>query len=286
MEMSDSLSSEFRLPLEGKLAIVTGASRGLGEGIAFELARRGASVALAYTSPGSEPRVRALAERIRALPHAAPTFTVQADLATTEGPAHLIMNLQAQFRAAAHTGDGVAHPQRPFVVDILVNNAGCERVVPLGRIDVADYNEVYDVNVRGVILLTQAALPYLATGTAGGGGGARVINIGSVGARAGFRDLSLYCSSKAALEGLTRCWAAELGGGGVTVNCVSPGPVRSAMLDKMPAEMVERQRAETPVQNRLGTVEEVARVVAGLAGRDGDWVSGQVVSASGGWAMY
>ncbi|KAK8119305.1 L-xylo-3-hexulose reductase [Apiospora kogelbergensis] len=273
-------SSEFSLPLEGKLAIVTGASRGIGEGIALELARRGASVALAYNSTGSEPKVRALAERIRALPHAAPTFTVQADISTTEGPVHLIRNLQAQFRAAAHTGDGVVHPQKPFVVDILVNNAGCERVVPLGQIDVADYNEVYDINVRGVILLTQAALPYLASK------GARVINIGSVGARAGFKELSLYCSSKAALEGLTRCWAAELGKDGVTVNCVSPGPVQSAMLEKIPAEIVEMQKAQTPVQNRLGTVDEVARVVAGLAGRDGDWISGQVVSASGGWAMY
>ncbi|KAK7958583.1 hypothetical protein PG988_013431 [Apiospora saccharicola] len=268
-------SSEFSLPLEGKLAIVTGASRGIGEGIAFELARRGASVALAYTSPSSEPQIRALAERIRALPRAAPSFTVQADLSTTEGPHHLIMNLQAQFRAAAHTGDGIVHPQRPFVIDIMVNNAGCERVVPLGEIDVADYNEVYDVNVRGVILLTQAALPYLATQQA------RVINIGSVGARAGFKDLSLYCSSKAALEGLTRCWAAELGKNGTTVNCVSPGPVQSAMLDKIPAGIVEMQRAQTPIQNRLGTVDEVARVVAGLAGRDGDWVSGQVISASG-----
>ncbi|KAK8080285.1 NAD(P)-binding protein [Apiospora hydei] len=266
--MSDSSSSEFRLPLEGKLAIITGASRAL------------ARVALAYTSPSSEAQVRALAERIRALPYAAPTFAVQADLSTTEGPSHLIMNLQAQFRAAAHTGDGVAHPQRPFVIDILVNNAGCERVVPLGQIDVADYNEVYDVNVRGVILLTQAALPYLAAT------GARVLNIGSVGARAGFKDLSLYCSSKAALEALTRCWAAELGRRGVTVNCVSPGPVQSAMLDKIPADIVEMQKAQTPIQNRLGTIEEVARVVAALAGRDGDWISGQVVSASGGWAMY
>ncbi|KAK7997410.1 SURF4-domain-containing protein [Apiospora arundinis] len=279
-------SSEFSLPLEGKLAIVTGASRGIGEGIALELARRGASVALAYNSPSSEPQVRALAERIRALPRAAPTFTVQADLSTTEGPLHLIRNLQAQFRAAAHTGDGVVHPQKPFVIDVLVNNAGCERVVPLGQIDVADYNEVYDVNVRGVILLTQAALPYLRRTTTTEGGAARVINIGSVGARAGFKELSLYCSSKAALEGLTRCWAAELGGDGVTVNCVSPGPVESAMLDKIPTEIVDMQKKQTPVQNRLGTVDEVARVVAGLAGRDGDWISGQVISASGGWAMY
>ncbi|KAK6828268.1 3-ketoacyl-acyl carrier protein reductase [Apiospora arundinis] len=279
-------SSEFSLPLEGKLAIVTGASRGIGEGIALELARRGASVALAYNSPSSEPQVRALAERIRALPRAAPTFTVQTDLSTTEGPLHLIRNLQAQFRAAAHTGDGVVHPQKPFVIDVLVNNAGCERVVPLGQIDVADYNEVYDVNVRGVILLTQAALPYLRRTTTTEGGAARVINIGSVGARAGFKELSLYCSSKAALEGLTRCWAAELGGDGVTVNCVSPGPVESAMLDKIPTEIVDMQKKQTPVQNRLGTVDEVARVVAGLAGRDGDWISGQVISASGGWAMY
>lgn len=164
-------------------------------------------------------------------------------------------------------------------VDILINNAGTEVVKPLTEIDSADYHKVYDLNVLAPILLTKAVSPRLAPA-------ARIVNIGSVGGRAGFSGLSLYCSSKAALEGLTRCWAAEMGADGTTVNQVNPGPVQSEMLDNIPKEIVEMQKKNTPVQNRLGTVEEVARIVAWLAGPDSSWVTGQVLSASGGWAMY
>ena len=161
-----------------------------------------------------------------------------------------------------------------FRVDILVNNAGARVVKPLGEITIEDYDTSYNVNVRGTLLLTQAVLPHLSAY-------GRVINIGSVGSRAGFAAMGLYCSSKAALEGLTRCWAAELGSNGTTVNCVNPGPVPSEMLDGVPPAIVAAQKASTPIQNRLGTPEEIAGVVAALAGKDGAWISGQVISASG-----
>jgi 3-oxoacyl-[acyl-carrier protein] reductase len=164
-------------------------------------------------------------------------------------------------------------------IDILVNNAGVEVAKGLGNITTEDYNKVYDLNVRGTILMTQAFLPYLPSG-------GRIINISSVGSRAGFKHLSLYCSSKAAIEGLTRCWAAELGHNGTTVNAVNPGPVESEMLANIPEEIVEGQKKATPIENRLGTVEEVAAVVAWLAGNESRWVTGQTISASGGWAMY
>jgi 3-oxoacyl-[acyl-carrier protein] reductase len=164
-------------------------------------------------------------------------------------------------------------------IDILVNNAGVEVVKGLGSITTEDYNKVYDLNVRGTILMTQAVLPYLPPG-------GRIINISSVGSRAGFKDLSLYCSSKAAIEGLTRCWAAELGHNGTTVNAVNPGPVESEMLANIPKDIVEGQKQATPIENRLGTVEEVAAVVGWLAGSESRWVTGQTISASGGWAMY
>jgi 3-oxoacyl-[acyl-carrier protein] reductase len=130
------------------------------------------------------------------------------------------------------------------------------------------------------MLMTQAVLPHLCAS------GGRIINISSVGARYGFKNLSAYCSSKAALEGMTRCWAAELGGEGHTVNAVNPGPVQSQLLENIPKEIVEMQKAQTPVQNRIGTVDDVAQVVAWLASEESRWVSGQVISASGGWAMY
>jgi 3-oxoacyl-[acyl-carrier protein] reductase len=164
-------------------------------------------------------------------------------------------------------------------IDILVNNAGVELVKLLGDITPEDFASVYDINVRGALLMTQAVLPYLPPK-------GRIINIGSVGGRAGFASLGLYCSSKAALEGLTRCWAAELGKNGTTVNTVNPGPVQSEMLDNIPKDIVEAQKKATPIENRVGTVEEVARVVCWLAGEDASWVTGQTISASGGWAMY
>ncbi|KAL2210705.1 NAD(P)-binding protein [Sarocladium strictum] len=164
-------------------------------------------------------------------------------------------------------------------MDILVNNAGTEVVKRLEDIQVSDYEKVYNINIRGPILLTQAIIPRLNPNS-------RIINIGSVGARAGMPGLGLYCSSKAALEGLTRCWAAELGGNGTTVNQVNPGPVQSDMLDNIPKEIVEMQKKNTPIENRLGTPEEVAKVVSWLASPQSSWITGQSLSASGGWAMY
>lgn len=130
------------------------------------------------------------------------------------------------------------------------------------------------------MLLVKAVQPHLRPG------GGRIINMSSVGGRAGFKGLSLYCSSKAALEGFTRCWAAELGSEGHTVNAVSPGPVETELLENIPREIVEMQKRMTPLENRVGTVDDIAQLVAWLASEESRWVSGQVLSASGGWAMY
>ncbi|ORY58089.1 3-ketoacyl-acyl carrier protein reductase [Pseudomassariella vexata] len=269
--MADSIT-EFKLPLSGKLALITGASRGIGEGIAFELARRGASVILAYSSPDSTPKIESLIQKIQSLPHKPTAYPVRADLTSPTGPQDIISSLVAWSES---------QNQKKLQLDILINNAGLQLVKPVGNITADNYHKIYNLNVLAPLLLTQAALPHLNPA-----GHNRIINIGSVAARGGFKDLSLYCSSKAALEGLTRCWAAELGGDGTTVNCVNPGPVQSEMLDGIPREIVEMQRKNTPVEQRIGTVGEVSKIVAGLAGEDGGWVSGQVISASGGWAMY
>jgi 3-oxoacyl-[acyl-carrier protein] reductase len=146
----------------------------------------------------------------------------------------------------------------------LVNNAGTEGIKKLDEITPQDFAQVYDLNVRGALLMTQAVLPYLQPQ-------GRIINISSVASRAGFPGFGLYCSSKAALEGLTWCWAGELGGNGTTVNAVNPRPVESNMLKNVPKEIVEKQKAETPVENRLGLLRlwhgwlEV--IVGGLLGR-------------------
>lgn len=117
-------------------------------------------------------------------------------------------------------------------IDILVNNAATDSVKALPDISVADFNYVYDLNVRAPLLLTQAVLPVLRKP-------GRIINISSGGARGGYAMKTLYCSSKAALEGMTRCLAAELGADGTTVNCVDPGPVQTELMDLNPKGLVE-----------------------------------------------
>jgi 3-oxoacyl-[acyl-carrier protein] reductase len=162
---------------------------------------------------------------------------------------------------------------------MLVNNAGVKLVKHLSSITPEDFESVYNINVRGTLLMTQAVLPHLPAG-------GRIINISSVGARCGFPGLSVYCSSKAAIEGLTRCWAAELGKNGTTVNCVNPGPVQTELVENFPKDIVEQQKINTPIEKRFGTVDDVAKIVSWLAGEDSRWITSQVISASGGWAMY
>lgn len=207
-----------------------------------------------------------LAAKIKALPHKPSAYVCRADVSTIDGPRQVI----DQLRAAA--GDKLA-------VNILVNNAGVERVKSLAEQSVDDYDTVFNLNVRGVILMTQAVLPYLQPK-------GRVINISSVAARQGFPSFGLYCASKAAVEGLTRAWATEFGHNGTTVNAVEPGPVQTDMLDNIPKEIVDMQKQRTAVENRVGMPQEISDIVSWLAGDESAWVSGQTISASGGLAMY
>ncbi|KAI2602152.1 NAD(P)-binding protein [Hypoxylon sp. NC1633] len=258
--------SNYSLTLSGKVALVTGASRGIGEGIAVELGRRGATVILTYVSEKSEALAIQVCRTIESLPHQPRAHAHQTDLSTPDGARSFINGL-------------LEWSGNKLDIDILINNAGVEKVKSLSELTVDDYNDVYNLNVRGTILVTQAVLPYLRKN-------GRIINLGSVAGRAGFGNNSLYCSSKAALEGLTRSWAAELGGNGTTVNCVNPGPVQSDMLERIPKSLVDMQKSLTPIENRIGTVSEVANIVASLVSQDGAWITGQTISVSGGYAMY
>ncbi|KAJ5901205.1 hypothetical protein N7504_007198 [Penicillium tannophilum] len=263
----DDIASHFALPLQGKLAIVTGSSRGIGAGIAWELARRGANVYITYVSDNSIFAVKELRAKISQLPHKPITWTCQVDLSTTTGAQEVISQLKTYVGSDE------------LQIDILVNSAGIETVGDLQSVTLEDYDKVFNLNVRGLMLMTQAVVPYLAPK-------GRIINLSSVGARFGFKNVSLYSASKAAIEGFTRTWASELGGNGTTVNAVAPGPVPSDMLDNIPKEIINMQRATTPIEQRLGTTEEIASIVGWLAGPDASWVSGQVICASGGWTMY
>jgi 3-oxoacyl-[acyl-carrier protein] reductase len=222
-----------------------------------------------HSSPRSADKAQEVIKRITSLPHQPKAFAVCGDLKTTTAPDAIV----------AATREWLKSQGKEDKINILVNNAGVELVRPLGQITPEDFAGVYDVNVRAPLLMTQAVLPYLPAAS-------RVINISSVGSRAAFSGLSIYCSSKAAVEGLTRCFATELGHNGTTVNAVLPGPVQSDMLDNIPQAVIDIQKNNTPLQKRLGTVEEIAAVVAFLASEDGRWITGQSISSSGGWAMF
>lgn len=204
-----------------------------------------------------------LIQQIKALNNGASAIKVRADLRDLEAPLQVVETTTQAF------GDAV---------DILVNNAGFQSTRLLEEITVDDFNQHYDLNVRAVILMTKAVLPKLRKP-------GRIINISSTGSRQGFKGLSLYCSSKAAVEGLTRCYAAELGAAGHTVNAVNPGPVATDLLDGVPDEIKEGQKKTTPVENRLGTTDDIAQIVGFLAEERSRWVTGQAISATGGWSM-
>ena len=245
--------------LEGKVALVTGAARGIGAAIAERLAADGASVAINYAT--SKEDAEALAERIRG--NGGKAKAIHADIGNPS-------------QAKAFVDAAVKEFGR---LDILVNNAGKFHIGPIGTVDEADVRSQFAVNVDGPIFATQAAASHFSTE------GGRVINVSSIAATHALAGLSVYSATKAALDALTRVWAAELGPRGVTVNAVAPGLVDTAMLRaataRMGEEAVKGMVARTPL-GRLGTTSDVADVVAFLASPDARWVTGQVVEASGG----
>ncbi|KIY42905.1 NAD(P)-binding protein [Fistulina hepatica ATCC 64428] len=251
--------------LQGKVAIVTGASRGIGASIAYELARRGADVMVTYTSATSDAKADAIVEQIRGLKqYSGRAAKICCDLRQPGSPKKIVDATLAAF--------SVDH------IDILVNNAGVFTQLTLDKVTLDDYAQVYDVNVRAPILMAQAVLPYL-------GKRSRIINLSSIGGRIGRAGVTLYCSSKAALEGFTRALAGELGVQGHTVNAIAAGPVDTDMMAQSGDSLTETMKALTPLEHRVAEPVEIAVVVVGLCEDAGRWITGQTISASGGLQM-
>jgi 3-oxoacyl-[acyl-carrier protein] reductase len=242
--------------LQGKVAIVTGGSRGIGAAIARRLAREGVVVIVGYSrNPEAAQQVVAEIERAGGEAEA-----MQADVADLE---------QVQ-RLFAQTMQGFGR------LDILINNAGVAEFRPLEAIDAAHYAHQFDVNVRGLLFATQEAAQRF--GTEGG----CIVNITSGAAKAAPPGASVYSATKAAVEAMTISHAAELGPRGIRVNAVAPGITETDMLQaNIPAE-VQQSMIQTTALRRLGTPEDIADVVAFLASHEARWITGQILGANGG----
>jgi 3-oxoacyl-[acyl-carrier protein] reductase len=242
-------------PLKGRRALVTGGSRGIGAAIVKRLASDGADVALTYVSKPDQANATVKAAKGfggRALAIAADSADAKALAAAVD-------------RAAAEFGG----------LDILVNNAGVARMAPLEEFRLEEFDETVNVNVRSVFVATQAAARHMKAG-------GRIVNIGSCNAdRMPFAGGSVYAMSKAALVGLVKGLARDLGPRGITINNVQPGPIDTDMNPATGpfAEMLKKLLAIP----RYGSVDEVAALVAYLAGPEAGYVTGASLTVDGGF---
>ncbi len=242
------------LRLNGKSAIVTGASRAIGRAIAERLAREGAAVVVNYTR--GEAEAKEVVAAITAL--GGRGVAVRADVASGDDIARLFTAAEDQFGPVA----------------ILVNNAAIYRQSPLAEITEEEYEAVFGVNVRGVLFGLREAARRMSDG-------GRIINISSDLSVHPDVERAVYGASKAAVDHLTQVAAKELGRRGITVNSVLPGPTVPGMFALAPEPIQKAAAARSPM-GRLGTPGDIADVVAFLASEDARWVTGQVILATGG----
>ncbi|HET9929026.1 MAG TPA: 3-oxoacyl-[acyl-carrier-protein] reductase [Rubrobacter sp.] len=244
---------------EGRVAVVTGGGRGIGRAVAVRLANEGANVAISYRS--NDAAAEEVAEEVRAAGAQCETF--KGDVASPEA-------VDALFK-------GVGEAFGP--VEILINNAGLTRDNLMMRMKENEFDEVLSTNLKGTYLCTRAALRPMVRARWG-----RIVNVSSVVGLVGNAGQANYAASKAGIIGFTKSVAREVAQRGITANVVAPGYVETELTGSLSEEVKDRIREQVPA-GRFAEAEEVAEVVAFLAGEGAGYITGQTLAVDGGMTM-
>ena len=245
---------------EGKTAIVTGATRGIGKAIALELAKRGAGVAFNYAKSADEAgKVKTEIEDL-----GVKAFAESCDVSDTEAAAEFCKKVKEEFGA----------------IDFLVNNAGITRDNLIMRMKEDDWDSVIDTNLKGAWNFSKAVLRPMMRNETGGS----ILNITSISGVVGMLGQSNYSASKAGMIGLTKSLAKEIASRKITVNALALGLIETNMADEMNDEYREKILSNIPL-GRLGNTEEVAEIACFLLSDSAKYITGQVIQADGGLAI-
>ena len=239
--------------LSGRVALVTGSSRGIGRGIALALAAAGADIAVNFLHRTAD--AQSVEEEIKQLGRRA--IAIQADVSVAAQVTQLVQTVEAQLGP----------------VDILINNAGIARAQPIDAITENDWDQIIDANLKSCFLVTQAVLPAMRSRNWG-----RIVNLSSVAAHGGGVIGPHYAASKAGMLGLTHYYARYLAKEGITVNAISPALIETEMVTSNPNASPSLIPA-----GRFGTPDEVASAAVMLA--ENGYITGQTIHVNGGWFM-
>ncbi|MFD2443489.1 3-oxoacyl-[acyl-carrier-protein] reductase [Bacillus sp. CGMCC 1.16607] len=245
--------------LIGKVALVTGASRGIGREIALELARQGANIAVNYS--GSEAKANEVVDSIKELGQ--DSFAVQCDVSNPDAVTNMVKETVERFGK----------------LDILVNNAGITRDNLLMRMKEEEWDDVININLKGVFLCTKAVTRQMMKQRNG-----RIINVASIVGVSGNPGQANYVAAKAGVIGLTKTTAKELAARNITANAIAPGFITTDMTDKLTEEVKNEMLKVIPLA-RFGEPKDIAKVAAFLASDDSAYMTGQTLHVDGGMVM-
>ena len=247
------------MQLEGKVALVTGGSRGIGRAIALKLAAEGADVVINFA--GNVAAAEATVSEIKALGRRA--LMIQADVASGEACTAMVESVIKEMGK----------------IDILVNNAGITRDGLLMRMKDADWDAVLNTNLKCVYNCTKAVIKYMMKARSG-----RIVNISSVVGLIGNAGQANYAAAKAGILGFTKSVAKEVASRGITVNAIAPGFIKTDMTSTLPEKVVDQMLASIPLA-RMGEAEDIAKAAAFLVSDEAAYITGQTLHVDGGMVM-